>query len=53
VVVSGATVRAAEAIEKHGWKKVASEKFLGSEEEVPDLVDLDDYCVPEVMDEAA
>ncbi len=53
VVAGCPTVRTVDAVEKHGWQKIASAKFLGTEAEVPLVVEPDEYCVPELLDEKA
>ncbi len=44
------TIRAADVIEanakKQQWARVASQEFLGTQAEVPEPIDPDEYCVP-------
>jgi transposase InsO family protein len=43
----GLTVRAVDAIERGSWDRTASNTFLGTEQNVTEVVDADEYCVPE------
>ena len=47
------TVKAAEVMEQNAakWHKLDAQKVLGSEEDVPEAVHPDEYCVPELKSE--
>ncbi len=55
VVTTAPTVRAVRVIEDNAkaanWEKMQSQQFLGTEEDVTEVVDPDEYCVPKMQSE--